>query len=218
MHIRELQLVTSVLPQQCEFYARLLGAPPATATAERASFQVGASLLTFVQTAKPLPGSYHFAFNIPENQFEAAKTWACGFLDLLTDEAGADSFYSHNWDAHYLYFYDPAGNVVELIARHTLPNASDKAFSGQSLLGVSEIGLAADDVARQVAELQNRTGAAPYRWSGNPVFAPVGDEHGLFIVVQRGRIWFPDTGLPAVHLPITAVVENASRFCTLSFG
>lgn len=217
MHILDLRLVTSALQQQRDFYAHLLDRPPAAATAEQTTFQVGGSRLSFEQTPSELPGKYHFAFNIPENQFEAAKTWARKYAPLLSDETGADAFYSTNWDAHYLYFYDPAGNIVELIARHTLPNASEAAFSAQSLLSISEIGIAADDVASQVAELQARTGAAPYRWSGNPAFVPVGDEHGLFIVVQRGRIWFPNTGLPAVHLPIRVAVENENRSCTLSF-
>ncbi len=217
MKILDLRLATSAIQQQRDFYAHLLDSPPATATAERVCFQIGGSRLTFEQAPSELPGKYHFAFNIPENQFEAARSWTRRRLPLLTDETGADAFYSENWDAHYLYFYDPAGNVVEFIARHTLPNASDDAFSAQSLLGISEIGIAADDVASQVAELQAYTGATPYRWSGNPAFAPVGDEHGLFIVVQRGRIWFPNTGLPAVHLPITVTVETGTEPCTLSF-
>ena len=217
MHILDLHLFTSALVGQRDFYAHLLDRSPLISTAEWVSFQVGSSRLTFEQAPAVLPGSYHFAFNIPENQFEAAKTWTRRYVTLLTDETGADAFYSENWDAHYLYFYDPAGNIVELIARHTLSNASDAPFSGQSLLNISEIGIAAGDVAAQVAHIQACTGAAPYRWSGNPAFTPVGDEHGLFIVVQQGRIWFPDTGLPAVHLPITVAVENENRSCTLSF-
>jgi len=77
------------------------------------------------------------------------------------------------------------------------------------VLNISEIGVAAENVAEQVAAIQARTGAPVYRGPGSDTFAQVGDEHGLLIVVQRGRIWFPDTGKPAEHLPITAIVAGA---------
>jgi hypothetical protein len=127
-------------------------------------------------------------------------------------------FYSESWDAHNLYFRDPAGNIVELIARHTLGNADAGPFSGASILGISEIGVAADDVRELVAELIERTGAAEYHGPGSASFSPVGDESGLLIVVARGRIWFPETGVPAEPLPVTVTTERAGRPTTLRFG
>ena len=209
MHILALRLATTMLAQQHDFYTRVFGFPVLNATSDAVTLQVGASRLTFVQATAPLPGSYHFAFNISTNQFAAAKRWLSRQVPLLTDAVGADEFYSSNWDAHMLYFGDPAGNIVELIARHTLNNASDLPFDGHSVLNISEIGVAAENVAEQVAAIQARTGAPVYRGPGSDTFAPVGDEHGLLIVVQRGRVWFPDTGKPAEHLPTTAIVAGA---------
>lgn len=218
MDILELKIATSALPQQRDFYTRLFGAPPLTLTTEQLSFRVGLSRLTFTRTPAALPSSHHFAFNIPENQFEEAKTWLSQHVSLMTDEAGSDEFYSESWDAHMLYFCDPAGNIVELIARHTLGVTSGLPFGGQSLLSISEIGIAAEDVAAQVAHLQVLTGAIPYRWSGNPTFTPVGDEHGLLIVVQRGRVWFPSVDVTAECLPVTVSVTTETGPRTLSFG
>jgi hypothetical protein len=32
-------------------------------------------------------------------------------------------------------------------------------------------------------------------------FTAVGDENGLFIVVEGGRIWFPETGIAPENIP-----------------
>ncbi len=218
MHLQEIQIATFALPEQLAFYARLFGAPLQPTSARQTSFQVGASRLTFKHPDVVLPGVYHYAFNIPENQLDEAKLWVRQYASLLTDGDGTDTFYSENWDAHMVYFYDPAGNILELIARHTLQNATKAPFNAQSILNISEIGIATEDVAAQVADLQALTGAEKYHWSGNPAFTPVGDAYGLCIVVQRGRVWFPDTGKPAEHLPITAVVGTKAQSLTLNFN
>lgn len=218
MRIQELKLATTCsLTALADFYAKLLDHAPIEQTDEKLVLQVGSSLLTFNYVQSDVAMRYHFAINIPENQFDLAKEWITSYVPLIQSDSGEDTFYSENWDADILYFYEPAGNILELIARHTLENASDADFSSQSLLNISEIGIASDDVAAQVRDIQTRTGETLYRWSGNPAFTPVGDEHGLFIVVERGRIWFPDTGVAAEHLPVTAVVENDGRATTLTF-
>jgi len=211
MHILHLQLATTALEQQHAFYTQVFGFPVISTTADAITLQVGASQLTWTQATDPLPGSYHFAFNIPTNQFAAAKRWLHQQVGLLTDATGADEFYSEDWNADMLYFSDPAGNIMELIARHTLANASELPFSRPSILNISEIGVAAEDVPHEVAVIRHQTGAPIYNEPGSDTFTPVGDEHGLLIVVQRGRVWFPDTGKPAEHLPITAIITGADR-------
>lgn len=208
MHMLALQLATTTLAQPRDFYTRVFGFPVVNATSEAVTLQVGTSRLTFAQVSAPLPGCYHFAFNIPTNQFAAAKRWLSQRVPLLTDAHGADEFHADDWNADMVYFGDSAGNVVELIARHTLPNASDVPFDGHSVLNISEIGVAVEDVPAQVAVIQAQTGASVYQGPGSDTFTPVGDEHGLLIVVQRGRIWIPDTGKPAEHLPVRALVAG----------
>ncbi len=210
MHILNLQLATTALRQQRDFYTHVFGFPVLGATSDTITLQVGASQLTFMQTTAPLPGSYHFAFNIPTNQFATAKRWLSRQVPLLTDTAGVDEFFFENWNAHAIYFGDPAANIVELIARHTLENASDLPFGGQSILNISEIGVAAENVPQQVAAIRDQTGTRVYHGPGSDTFTPVGDEHGLLIVVQQGRVWFPDTSKPAEHLPITAIVAGTN--------
>ena len=46
------------------------------------------------------------------------------------------------------------------------------------------------------------------------MFTPVGDEQGLFVVVKRGRMWFPDTGKAAELLPITVTTQVGTEHMT----
>ncbi len=219
MHILELELQTNhPLKELAHFYTNLLSQIPVAQTEQHLMVQIGTTKLTFKFLESAHPSRYHFAINIPRNQFEEAKAWLSQQVSLITDKNGEGVFRSESWHADMMYFYDPADNILELIARHTLNNESDVPFSAQSLLAISEIGIAAKDVPMQLAAIQKQIEVEPYLWSGNEEFAPVGDEEGLFIMVKQGRIWFPDTGIPAECLPITAVVEQNGQRAKLSFS
>ena len=213
----ELELAAPDIAALAAFYGQLLELP-VSLTADRLTVAVGASRRGFVQSPEGQPARYHVAFDVPENQIEAAAAWLRGRVPLLADSAGQELFYSDNWDAHNVYFYDPAGNVLELIARHTLPNASQRPFNSASLLHISEIGVCAADVRATVADIRARTGAGEYHGPGSAAFSPVGDDHGLLIVVQRGRIWFPETGVAAEPLPLAVTVVQDRQRQTLRFG
>ena len=217
MLILNLQLVTSDLAAQREFYTRVFDCPLLSDTSDKIEFQVGASRLTFLRCVLPVTGPYHFAFNIPENQFVEATQWLRQHVALISDETGRELFYSDGWNAHMVYFYDPAGNIVELIARHTLPSTSQQPFRGQSLLGISEIGIAAQNVPEQAAAIAARGNTSVYRGAGSDTFSAVGDEHGLFIVVKPGRIWFPTTDKAAQPLPITVITHSDTEHMTWRF-
>ena len=181
-------------------------------------FQAGTTSLSFNSSQTASPVTYHFAFDVPENQLEEVKVWLDLKVQLLTDESGGGTFHFENWDAHSLYFYDPAGNIVELIARHALPNASDAPFSAASIVNVSEIGVVVDDVEAQVVELQKTMGITPYRQAVHPEFTPLGDEGGLLIVVKDGRGWFPVKNMPAQPSPVAVVVQANGQIYKLRFN
>jgi catechol 2,3-dioxygenase-like lactoylglutathione lyase family enzyme len=218
VQIHDLQLPTLALAQQYDFYTQVLDFTILQATPNLFVLQVGASRLTFTCTSDTRAGIAHIAFNIPEHQFPAAKQWLEQRTPLLRDAKGADEFFIEAWDAHALYFTDPDGNLLELIARHTLSAAGNRPFSGQSIVNISEIGIVTDDVPAQVAAIQARSGATAYRGPGSAGFTPVGDEEGLFIVVKRGRMWFPDTGIAAESIPIAIVTGTAEARTTWHFS
>ena len=208
MRIAKVFLLAGDLAALSHFYATALELPVQEATNGTLALEVGRSQLVFEPGAVDWDGFYHFAFDIPENQFGEAKTWLSQRVPLISDASGEDEFDFVAWNAHAMYFYDPAGNIVELIARHDLDNGSDRPFGGYSLLGISEIGLTTDEVAGTVSLLGSQLGVGVYRGSQEETFTALGDDQGLLIVVKQGRTWFPDTGKQARLYPVAVLAST----------
>jgi catechol-2,3-dioxygenase len=202
--IRQVQLQTDQPGALRAFYADSLGMPLVSASHQTVSLQAGTTRLIFSQGA---PAIYHFAFNIPQNQFDQARQWLAQRAALLTWD-GVDYVHWHAWNAHAVYCLDPAGSVIELIARHNLPNDSHAPFSGSSLLNISEIGLAAPDVPALSAYLQKEAGLPVWDAGDSASFTALGDDHGLLIIVQRGRPWFPTDDHTADYHPVSLALAG----------
>ncbi len=206
MKILELELVTADLEAQRQFYVEVLGLKMLEFGKQHLTVQVGSSRLKLtLQTA--FTGRYHFAFDVPENQLLAAKNWLKTRAELIADVGGETIFESTNWNANMVYFRDPQGNILELIARHDLQNSSDAKFSSSSFINISEIGLACDDVPEVASWLAQHLNLKIYK-SSSDIFAPIGDAHGLLILVQNAREWFPSTGVFATPQPVTVQLES----------
>jgi catechol 2,3-dioxygenase-like lactoylglutathione lyase family enzyme len=194
--ILRLELLTAApLKRMKDFYHRLLGFEVLDDRPERLTIAAGLSQITFF-TAKPEDGKpfYHFAFNIPENKILAARTWQRERTSLLPISARlrhpaypADVVDYRHWNAHSIFFFDPAGNVVEYIARHDLQNGAQGAFDSKDILYASEIGLIVDDVPGVASNLKELLGIGQYR-GGSDQFTALGDEHGLLLIMKRGRV------------------------------
>jgi hypothetical protein len=201
MDITYLELLTSDLPVQKDFYANVLELP-VTLSPAGLEVKAGKTDLLFTQAAPHFDGAYHFAFNIPENQFRSAKDWISSRVPLLRDENGKDQFESESWNSDPVYFKDPAGNVLEFIARHNLKNSVEGDFDSKQILQVSEIGLPSEDVLGLANELCTRLNLTVFKQQPNETFTPVGDDNGLFILPIKDRIWIPNSGVPAKLLPV----------------
>jgi catechol-2,3-dioxygenase len=194
--IRHLELISSApLADMHAFYHKLLGLGAAELKPDRLTVEAGRTRLTFVKA--PTGGEkpfYHFAFNIPENKILAAHRWQKQRTPLLPipqalrDPKYPDDVvnYSH-WNAHSIFFFDPAGNVVEHIARHDLKNAAPGEFDSADILYASEIAFVVDDVAAATRALKEAVGLGEYNGTSEQ-FAALGDEHGLLLVMKRGRL------------------------------
>jgi len=199
MHLESLTLLTPDLDVQHAFYTGVLGLETVTRTPDSVTFQAGRTLLTFCSHGAPGHFS-HFAFDIPRHLMDSAETWLRARVPLLEDAGGTSRFpLSEGWNSESLYFEDAAGNVLEFIARHDLPNDQTPPFSSASVLHVSELGIVVPDVPAAVLDLERRFGLLTFHGHSD-TFTPVGDQHGLLIVVREGRGWFP-TGRPAVPAP-----------------
>jgi catechol-2,3-dioxygenase len=152
----------------------------------------GASRLRF----EPGPAvCSHFAVNVPPQRFEEAVAWARERVELVDDDVPFPA-----WRARSAYFFDPGGNIVELIARERAP--------GEDLfLEISEVGLPVADVGAAVEWLERELGLPHF--SGNRRdFSAVGDDRGLFIVVPVGRPWL-FTEEPAHDVPLRVTIDAA---------
>lgn len=197
--ILELRLEAGAFNAQKQFYLGVLELPLVEEAAGRFTVHAGATLLTFVATAAGRP-TYHFAFTIPENKLQQAKEWLSRRTPVLSQN-GQEVFHFPDWNADAFYFHDPAGNVAELIARHSLQNGTAEPFNAAEILYASEIGLVVDDVPAEVKALGEALGLHRYR-PGSERFAPVGDEHRLLILNHRDRGWWEDT--PSRPYPVFA--------------
>jgi catechol 2,3-dioxygenase-like lactoylglutathione lyase family enzyme len=208
MRIHRLELETPELAAQRIFYGEVLGLPVLKAADDTLEVMAGTSRLVFRSAAPGRTASHHFAFNIPRNLFKPARDWLARRTPLIKDHQGRDVFFFEEWDADAIYFYDPAGNIVELIAQRTLDHEAEPPFGSKNIQCLSEIGVAVPDVRATAALLQGRTRMSPYRQQPAETFAPMGTAEGLIILVARGREWFPDTGVRADHLPITVILST----------
>ena len=210
MNITYLELSAKDLQAQQDFYANILELP---VSLESSILQVraGQTNLVFTQAPSEFEGAYHFAFNIPENRFLAAKEWISARVPLLRDENGKDEFHFETWNSQSVYFKDKVGNILEFIARHNLKNPVDAEFDSKQILNVSEIGLPSEDVLDLTDKLCRLLELSVFRQEPNESFTAVGDDDGLFILPVKDRIWIPNTGVPAKPLPVKVKGEANGR-------
>jgi catechol 2,3-dioxygenase-like lactoylglutathione lyase family enzyme len=210
MKITRLELLTKDIQAQRDFYADVLDLP-VSLNSSGLEVKAGESDLFFKQAWSDFEGAYHFAFNIPENQYDAAKHWIASRIPILKDKSGNEDFESKSWESISLYFLDAAGNVLEFIARHNLHNVAHEEFGSGQILNISEIGLSSEDVIGLANELCIRLGLSVFKQEPNETFTPVGDDNGLLILPVKDRIWMPDSGVPAKMLPVTVTGETNGR-------
>ncbi len=208
-----MKLTRIVLPAQNlealhDFYAVQMGLPATWLSSDELQIQVGWSRLVFARSRASHKS--HYAFNVPRNQFADAKTWLARHVPVIKNEQGEDTFFADDWNADRAYFFDPDGNIAEIVARYTLDVDANTPFTAKSLMCVSEIGIASTgDAQRTVRELQTQFDLPVYSDVGNITFCPVGDEEGLFIVVREGREWFMSNGIIARPFPLEAQFQLA---------
>ncbi|WP_096188109.1 VOC family protein [Evansella halocellulosilytica] len=145
MLIKEVKIYSNDMNKMKHFYHHTLGFSIIGENETSIVFQVGDSRLRIEANRFHTSPVYHFAFNIFANHFQEAKAWAKQRVKLNVEE-GQDEVYFENSDAHSFYFYDPSGNVVEFISRHSLSEKSDERFSVRKIMNISEISLTTKNV------------------------------------------------------------------------
>lgn len=189
-------LTTTSLAEMKKFYAETIGLPVVTDKPEELTIKAGETTITFIRSNEENRPFYHFAFNIPENKIQKALEWQRKKTPVIhpNPEGTKDQVVNFaHWNAHSIFFLDPAGNLLEYIARHGLANATEGDFSVNDILYASEIAFIVDDVNASGKELQTGLNIKEYKPLTHN-FWPIGDESGLLLVLQKGRVWSSNPG------------------------
>ena len=211
MLLKEIRLLTKHLSALYTFYKEVLKLPVIYSGEKTISVMADQSHLIFTEAHDNGDPFYHFAFNIPPHKFEEAFQWLQNRAELLW----LDDYKSYvadfvNWHAKSVYFLDPAGNILELIARFDLNYTADELFSSKQFRNISEIGLVFPDevLDKSVNEILNKY-QLPYFSKQPPLphFRAIGDDEGLFIAVTENRNWF-STKMASGIFPVEVSFAN----------
>lgn len=201
--ILHLDLVTGKQVNELKiFYTKTLELPLVSEQTGKFTIRAGETTITFSQVEeKDATPFYHFAFNIPENKILGAREWQLKRTALsaapsqLTDNGyPKDVRHFRGWNAHSVFFWDPAGNLVEYIARHDLNNNATGDFSSKDILCASEIAFIVQNTETIAEEMTSLFNVNQYR-SGDENFMAMGDENGLLLLIKTGRVWESHTNI-----------------------
>lgn len=213
MKFHELEIYSQNIASQIDFYSKTIGLKLIEKSSSHAIFEIGASNLRIIQSSKFQP--YHFAINIPCNKEYEALAWLKKRVEILKDKGNEIQDFDF-WNAEAVYFYDADNNIVELIARKNLNNESDKDFSVDSLLEISEIGMPVSDIESAYKPLNKVTNVEIFD-GGFERFCAIGDETGLIICINKNiKDWFP-TGDKAQSSEFALKLEENGNKYELQF-
>lgn len=188
MKIEYLRVYTSDLQTQVHFYRDVLGLIIEEVSHKKFRVQTGFSILEFEQRRHATP--YHIAFHVPANKEKLALKWLEERLEVLEDR-GHKIIDFPAWRARSVYFYDADKNILEFISRKHLFESEDENFSRESILGISEIGLATSDVEDKFNFLNEQFGLSKFTGDYQH-FCATGDDEGLFIIINKNqKDWIP---------------------------
>jgi len=192
---KTITLYTNKLKQLQRFYMNILELPVINQTEQSFTIKIGTSELMFKESTTN--AFYHFAINIPGNQFSLIKSWVNNKIPL-NREGGQTEVYFRNFDADSFYFEDPANNVIELVGRRSRDLFG--APSTESFLNISEVSLTTYDMTR-VGEMLQDSGIPLWRSTEvNPhALNFLGRDDTFIVLVPPGRKWFFSKQVSEIH-------------------
>ncbi|HJF67972.1 MAG TPA: hypothetical protein K8V85_06640 [Staphylococcus kloosii] len=209
MKINKVLIYTNKLVEVKTFYVDFLGFELKQDTNNYFSISVGRSEL-IVKYSETLENPYyHFAFDIPPEMFNEVKVWLQERVDLLTEE-GQNEIYFSGFDAKSLYFYDPAYNIVEFMARNEHRNKTQaNHFTVREIFGISEIGLVIDNLEQSMTTLKNYDfrNIANYIDEDSLNFIFNNNESNYLLLTKTDRRWLFSNKLAKI-LPISVETDK----------
>lgn len=206
MRILDLTITTGNPAELRKFYSEQLGFPEISVAEETDGFSFRSGYTRINVAPGHTDARYHFAFNVRPDQLEnAIEFLERNGVELLDNPEvkGSKIIDFPNWLAKSVYFYDPAGNIVEVIARAAIPRAGNAPkFSAASFTGISEIGIVTDDVPAMREWISGTHHVNAFvRHQNTDTFSAMGDDEGLLLLVPAGRKWYM-ADFEAAHFPL----------------
>ncbi|WGD35188.1 VOC family protein [Olleya sp. YS] len=189
MKINQITLFTNNVLKQKQFYKTVLGFQIIEDNPDRISFKTGESILAFEYKHEKVNSS-HLAFNIPSNAIYKALEYLKDKTEILPYE-NEEVIGFESWKAKSVYFYDSDNNIMEFIARERVDINSDIAFTSNSILSISEIAIATDNIKSIYNTINNIKPITIFDGSFER-FCALGNDEGLFIVIDKNKKkWYP---------------------------
>lgn len=207
MKIKRLEIGSKNIVEQQKFYKDVLGLEIHKLSISGFELHIGYSVLFFQETKNFTP--YHIAFHIPDRDEEKALKWLKSKLSILKFEDDEIVDFK-GWDAKSIYFYDADYNIMEFISRRNYNGECEKEFSEESISGISEVGLATDDIQEKHHFLN--TYCELDIFDGNfKKFCAIGNDLGLLITINSTlKTWFP-TGDKAYNSEFNLQFSNEGK-------
>ncbi len=212
MIFKEIKLKTNHLSALFHFYNDVIELPAEYLDENRIAVNAGESKLIFEKANDNTYPFYHFAFNIPSNKINESLLWLQGKAPALwLEDYNSNIADFAKWNAKSVYFMDPAGNIVELIARYDLGDDVADTFSSKHFRNISEIGLVfSHEVFGKKVEKILSDCRLNY-FLKQPLlshFRAIGDDSGLFIIVPENRNWFPTKKPSGIYPTEVSFINN----------
>ncbi|WP_409300234.1 VOC family protein [Peribacillus sp. SCS-155] len=191
MKIFSIKISASNLERMKEFYTDDLECVLMDESPDSFTCQARNTTITFERSTEN--ALYHLCFRTDSHNFDHFYKKLEDQDNLIPNKNGQTLMF---WEGKQCYFYDPDGNILEIIERNVPVE--------KGLYDVSEVGMPTEDIR----SLQNELPFLYDRYKGDDeIFTFFGDERGVFVVVKVGRNWYP-TQKPAVISPLTLSVSG----------
>lgn len=213
MNFEKITIYSANLAAQKNFYTEVLGFKLIEKASDFFTLEIGKTALQFIE--KEGATNYHYAFNIPSEQGAEALAWLKERVEIL-DWNGQDLVDFSDWNAEAMYFYDKDHNIVEFIARKNLNIPTKAKFDARQVLEISEMGAATQDVQGVYDRIHQYFPIEKY--SGDlSRFAAMGDEQGLFIVIDnKVKKWIPRED-EAYFSPFKVCLQHQGKYFELKY-
>jgi hypothetical protein len=198
----------SKLPVLANFWTERMELQQVASSSGSFSVMAGNTKLTFRRDQLGYGGLYHFTIDVPENQIENARIWLQKRAKLVKDaDTGAEIVHKSKLNAHSLFFMDPGGNLIELVARHDVKNAQAGDFNKSMLLAITDVSIVTRNVKDCEDLLYTNFGLLGFPGTSNSV-KPIGGQKGTITLHVPSRPYYPTNELIAFSYRLEVVIQH----------